>query len=76
MKLIYKNGGFVFMKTEDILNLIEKRIEELYSLKDELLSKAVDEDFDEDSKELLKLEGKLSELVHLKATIININNIK
>ena len=26
MKLIYKNGGFVFMKTEDILNLIEKRI--------------------------------------------------
>ena len=64
------------MKTEDILNLIEKRIEELYSLKDELLSEAVDEDFDEDSKELLKLEGKLSELIHLKATIININNMK
>ena len=76
MKLINKNGGIVFMKTEDILNLIEKRIEELYSLKDELLSKAIDENFEEDSKELLKLEGKLSELVHLKATIININNIK
>ena len=64
------------MKTEDILNLIEKRIEELYSLKDELLSKAIDENFEEDSKELLKLEGKLSELIHLKATIININNMK
>ena len=58
------------METNQILKLIENRIKDLYSLKDSLCL-----DPDKNRDELLTVEGKLSELIHLKATIDNLKKM-
>ena len=47
------------MQIKDVIKIIDERIKMLYDIKKK----------ETDNEELLKLEGKISELVHLEATI-------
>lgn len=52
------------MSSKEIIELIERRINDLYQTKET----------ETDKDELLKLEGKISELLYLKSTIEVIEN--